>query len=86
MLWFILVLAGLLVLGFAVRSWLVLPVPLFVVWAQWELFTPAPDDDVARALYWLFLVPYTVFLVMGILAGKVFRQPRKPPESEGRSN
>lgn len=78
--WFFLVLAALLILGVVVRSWLLLPVSPLVVMIQWQVATPAPDDDVARAVYWLYLVPYTVALVIGILAGKVFRQPRKPPE------
>jgi hypothetical protein len=44
------------------------------VMVQWQVDTPAPDDDVARATYWIWLIVYAVPLVVGILAGKLVRR------------
>ena len=81
---FALVMVGLLVLGLAIPRWLLLLLVPLVVMVQWQIDTPAQDDDVGRAVYWLWLVVYAVPLVVGILAGKLVRmsgdeQARQPP-------
>jgi len=76
---FALVMVGLLVLGVAIPHWpLLLVVPL-VVMVQWQVDTPAPDDDVTRAVYWLYLIVYALPLVIGILAGKLVRMRGEGP-------
>jgi len=72
---FVLVMVSLLVLGLAIPRWpLLLLVPIIVM-VQWQVDTPAQDDDVTRALYWLYYILYAVPLVVGILAGKLVRVP-----------
>ena len=83
---FTLVMSALLILGFVLPRWPLLLLPLIVVMVQWQVDTPAPDDDVARATYWIWLIVYAVPLVVGILAGKLFRMrgegqtPRRPSD------
>jgi Na+/proline symporter len=74
-----LVMAVLLVLALAIPRWSLLVLPLIVVMVQWQVDTPAPDDDVARATYWIWLIVYAVPLVVGILAGKLVRRGQSWP-------
>ena len=74
---FVLVMLALLVLALAIPRWSLLVLPVIVVMVQWQIDTPAPDDDVARAIYSMWYFVYALPLVVGILVGKLVRIPGK---------
>jgi len=78
--WDLVFIVGCLVGGIVIARWLLLPLPVAIVWFVYDVFPPDPNDDLSGIANLIRMVVGTFVLAVGIYAGKLVRQPGKRPK------